>query len=343
MRILVADDFVPWRRVISSLAQKQPGWHVICEVADGEEAVKRAQDLTPDLILLDVGLPKLNGIEAARRIRQLAPNAKILFVSAHGSLDVVEEALSTGASGYILKGSTASELLPAVDAIFQGRPFVSSRLSRRMAAAAEKAATFPGFSPNEVRSRMSTLAPSHTPETIRRHEAQFCSDATSLLKGFSDFIQTALHRGNSTVVVTTEPHGDSLLRKLRAEGLDMTAAIREGRYVWLNAAEVLARIMVDTRPDPLRFLNTVDNLFTSAANAAKSTPARVAACGECAALLWAQGNAEAAIRLEQLWNLISEACDTEVLCGYRLTKLESEEDQQVFQRICAEHSAVHLR
>ena len=135
MRILVADDFVPWRRFVSSLIlAMKPGWHIVCEVSDGSEAVKKAKELRPDLVLLDIGLPKLDGIEAARQIRAIASDLRVLFLSALDSLEVVEHALSTGANGYVLKLDAGSELLIAVQEIFQGRRFVSTGLKRSISA-----------------------------------------------------------------------------------------------------------------------------------------------------------------------------------------------------------------
>jgi DNA-binding NarL/FixJ family response regulator len=97
IRILVADDFKDWRRQVHSLFQARPEWQVIAEAADGPEAIQKAEELKPDLIVLDIGLPKLNGIEAARQIRQLSPSSKILFLSQNNDLDVVRAALSMGA------------------------------------------------------------------------------------------------------------------------------------------------------------------------------------------------------------------------------------------------------
>ena len=90
IRVLIVDDYEDWRRTVRELLRERPELQVICEVADGLEAVQKAGELKPDLILLDIGLPKLNGIEAARQIRQLSPSAKIIFLSQDNSLDQPE-------------------------------------------------------------------------------------------------------------------------------------------------------------------------------------------------------------------------------------------------------------
>jgi DNA-binding NarL/FixJ family response regulator len=129
VRVLVVEDFEPFRRFVRSTVGDSSELQVICEVSDGLEAVQKAEELQPDLILLDIGLPSLNGIEAARQIRKLSPQSKILFVSQESSADVIEEALSFGAMGYVIKAHAGSELLVAMEAVREGRHFVSSGLS----------------------------------------------------------------------------------------------------------------------------------------------------------------------------------------------------------------------
>jgi len=126
--VLVVEDYEPFRHFIAAKFQTQPHLRILREVSDGADAVWQAQQLQPDLILLDVGLPTINGIEAARRIKELSPTSKILFVSENRSPDVAEEALHAGGLGYVIKSEALKDLLPAVEAVLQGKRFVSASL-----------------------------------------------------------------------------------------------------------------------------------------------------------------------------------------------------------------------
>jgi len=126
IRVLVVDDYELWRQQVCSILQTQPELLVVAEIADGLEAVQKAKEQQPDLILLDIGLPNLNGLDAARQIRQVAPDAKILFLTNNRDKDIVRAALGTGAQGYILKTDARRELLAAVAGILGGDDYVSS-------------------------------------------------------------------------------------------------------------------------------------------------------------------------------------------------------------------------
>jgi DNA-binding NarL/FixJ family response regulator len=126
-RILLVEDFEPLLRYEASL-QENPEWRIVGEATDGLEAVQKAEALRPDVILLDIGLPKLNGIEAARQIRVLTPGSRIIFVTQESSAGVVTEALSFGARGYVLKIRAVTDLLAAVEAVLGGGRFVSRGL-----------------------------------------------------------------------------------------------------------------------------------------------------------------------------------------------------------------------
>jgi hypothetical protein len=180
-------------------------------------------------------------------------------------------------------------------------------------------------------------------EIAHRHEAAFYSDDASFLEGFTLFVGAALRAGNAVIVVATESHRYSLLPRLQQYGLDITAAIEQGRYISLDAADTLSTFMVNDAPDRARFLEATADLITRAAAVAKGEHPRVAVCGECEPPLWTLGNGEAAIRLEQLWNEIAGRYDIDILCGYPLGSFYDERGSHLFQRICEQHSAVYSR
>jgi DNA-binding NarL/FixJ family response regulator len=135
VRVLLVDDYEPFRRFVRATLQARSELEVIGEASDGLEAVQKAKEWQPDLILLDVGLPTLNGIEVAHRISRLAQNATILFVSQQNDADVVGAVLSNGAKGYLLKRDAGQELLPAVESVLQGQRFTSAGVTRLRATA----------------------------------------------------------------------------------------------------------------------------------------------------------------------------------------------------------------
>lgn len=128
IRILLVDNFEPWCRFVCSKVQHEPELQIVCVASDGLLAVHRAEELDPDLILLDIGLPKLNGVDAARTICKLVPKSKILFLSQESSADVVQEALGVGAA-FVVKADAGKELLPAIRAVILGKQFLSSTLA----------------------------------------------------------------------------------------------------------------------------------------------------------------------------------------------------------------------
>ncbi len=128
IRILVVDDHEVIRRAICSLLSSDPILDVICQTADGEQAVLKAEELQPDLVLLDISLPGISGIEAARRIRSVSPDSRIIFLSQHDSQQVVEDAVRAGGHGFVAKMDAGSDLLKAIRAVREGKRFVSQRI-----------------------------------------------------------------------------------------------------------------------------------------------------------------------------------------------------------------------
>jgi DNA-binding NarL/FixJ family response regulator len=314
-RILLVEDHPDWQRLVVSILQEWPNLQIIAVASDGLEAVQKAEELQPDLVLLDIGLPKLNGIEVVKRVSKVAPGARLLIVSSEPSVDVVRVALRVGALGYVHKSRTRTELLPAIKTVLEGRHFAS----REAAFSSKK--------------RADDRAPC-------RHEVRFYSDDRFILESVARFVAAALRTGNPAIVLATEPHRDGILQKLRAEGVDVDAVIQKRVFILLDAADMLSTFMVDDWPDPVRFLGGVRGLIESASASAKADGPVVAAFGEMVALLWAEGKTDAAIRLEQLWNDLTTTHDVDVLCAYPFSCFAAEQEEQSFTRISACHSGI---
>ena len=128
VRILVVDDFRLFRALVSSVLKEQPGYQIVGEAGDGLEAVRRAGESKPDLVVLDIGLPDLTGIEVARQIRLCSPDSRILFLTGNNDLELARSALQTGAQGYLLKFDAVADLVEAAKTVLSGKLFVSPKL-----------------------------------------------------------------------------------------------------------------------------------------------------------------------------------------------------------------------
>ena len=171
------------------------------------------------------------------------------------------------------------------------------------------------------------------------HAAQFYADDTFLLDELSRYIGAALVGGEAAVMIATKSHRDGLEQRLRSRGLDLTSVMAQGRYIALDAAETMAKFMVDDWPEAALFTEVVGSVLGPAA-AVSGRNHHIAAFGEMVALLWEQGNPKAAIRVEQLWNNLARIYSLSLRCAYPMKGFDRGEHSDLFLKICAEHSHV---
>ena len=174
----------------------------------------------------------------------------------------------------------------------------------------------------------------------RHHAVQFYRDDSPLLDEVSRVIGAALGAGEPGVVIATETHRDGLARRLKARGVDVLAALKRGLYFPMDAADTMSRIVVNGWPDEERFANIIGGLLNTAMRASGAKNHCVAVFGEMVALLWAAGQADAALRLEQLWNELARTHSFSLVCAYPIAGFRRKEDGEKLLRICSEHSVV---
>jgi hypothetical protein len=257
-------------------------------------------------------------------------------VTQESSADVVQEALKIGACGYVVKADVGRELIAAVTAVLRGEQSVGSRFAGHDFSGTSNLRTtdeYPASGPTPIREV----------EIAHRHEVHFYSSDDFLLEGFTQFIVTALNGGSAVIVLATESHRNSLISRLEAHGIDMTAAMDQRRYVPLDSVDILSKFMVDDLPDPIRLFKVLEDLIATVSSGTGGAHTRVVACGGLAPFLLSQGKPESAIRLEQLWDQVVKRYGLDTLCTYSRSNFASEQDRDVFQRICGLHSSVHSR
>ena len=315
VRILIAEDYEPFRHYYCSTFEQRGGFQVVGEASDGLEAIEKAKELQPDLIIFDIGLPKLNGLEAAKEARRLVPFAKILFVSQEFSFDLVEAALRLGASGYVHKSHVQSDLFSAIESVLRGKYFVSGVMRRAFGNA-----TFD--------------------KGVIRHEVKFCSDDAVCIQSFTNFIDSTLKTGKAAIVIATESHRSAILQELRTRKWDVDSAIRTGILKSLDITERVSASMLNETLDPAPFFDVAGDLIEGVARAAQTEHAPlVGVCRECPPAVFENGDVGQVLRLEQLWGLVAHTSVLDLLCVYSSANLENHEN--VFERIQAEHSAIY--
>lgn len=195
-RILIADDHEVVRKGLVALLQQQPDWQVCGEATDGREAVDKAQQLQPDVVILDIGMPSLNGLEATRQILKTNPLARILILTLHDSDQVVRDVLNAGARGFLLKSDAARDLVAAVEALRRDKTYLTSKVASMVLQGYLKGSTAP------------TLAPvSRNRLTPREREI------VQLLAEGKSTKEVAVALGLS--VKTAETHRSNIMRKLQ--------------------------------------------------------------------------------------------------------------------------------
>src|SRR5271154_1595803 len=156
LRILVADDHDLMRRGIKALLQSHAGWEVCGEAHTGREAVTKAEELKPDIVILDISMPDLNGVDAAKRIRKSSPDTEVLILSVHYSDQLIRDILEAGVRGYIVKSDSDRDLIIAVEALANHKPFLTPRATEVILSNFNNAGRLTGEPPESVRDRLTS-------------------------------------------------------------------------------------------------------------------------------------------------------------------------------------------
>ncbi len=306
-RVLLADDHLAVLKSVKRLLAAD--FDVVAAVADGSQALDASLRLDPDVVVLDVTMPGLDGFQTAQELKRIGSRARIVFLSMHEAEDYVATAVASGASAYVLKTRIRPDLPSAVNHALAQRLFVPS-----------------------LTSLFAVL------DGGGAHAVQFYANSQPFLDEVSRFLGLALRRRDPAVVLADGPNRTGIAERLEASGVDVARAVKEGRYLAIDTADAVSQIIRDGRVDPDRVAEMVDNLERLRVTISPSS--RLTIVGEVSVLLCQHGNFEAAIQLERLWDDLTRPLPFVTVCGYPIDCLRDDGHPELFFKVCAHHGAV---
>ena len=326
-RVLLVEDHEGFRSYLRSALAQRKELELVGAAGDGLEAVEKCRELQPELVLMDIGLPRLNGLDAARRILAESPKCRIVFLTQEHAPEILEEASKLGASGYVLKTRAARDLFPAMQAARDGSFFFCSAVLRGQAASRHD--PYP-----KVPSQDCVPLPARKPAD--RHEMHVYPDEPSFAAGMASFIESSLKDRKIVLALICESHRDRLFQALTDAGVDVTAALQAGLFVSVYVNELLSPLLVDGLLNLAGMKKASQQLWE---DLFRSHPGdQFVACGECAPTLYACGQAEAALQVERVWDELAERYKVPIFCAY--IQNGPPHDKAVFEEISQAHSLV---
>jgi CheY-like chemotaxis protein len=281
---------------------------VVATAADGRQALSAAQRLEPDLVVLDITMPELDGFQTLRELKRLKSRAKIVFLTMHGEDEHIMEALRCGANGYVLKIRARSDLTAALNHVHAGRFFL------------------PTPSPLALGGHLG-------------HILQFYVDDDHFLDSASRFLSTALGCGDTVGVNLNAAHRLGIAQRLSAQGWDVTRIKQQGRYVEFDIADVLSRIMREDRLDAVSLAAIIDDVERARLTSPQGPHCRMTLCGTLAGWLYASGRVDMATELERIWHDRTRGLPFLTLCPYPLAPCAGLPSKLCLD-VCDHHSVV---
>jgi len=283
---------------------------VVAAVSSGYAAIEATARLNPDVVVLDIAMPGLDGFHAASRIKASGSGARIVFLSNYSDDDFVLEGLGRGASAFVTKPRMAHDLVEAIGHVMAGRRFVPS----------------------------ATVLPRWRRPADQQHDLKIYSTDASIIDAWTDFASSALDAGDSVMAVVSESQGRALDAKLRLRGVDTEALSADGRYSVSNSSAALDAVLRDGTPDEDLFRSLLDPAVERALAASTGSPRHVSIFGAIAPLLCARHEYDAALRVEAIASSYVTSRPVSILCAYHADCLPG--DRSSLAALCAQHTAI---
>jgi CheY-like chemotaxis protein len=330
VRILVADDHELVRRGVRSLLQTRPDIEVCGEATDGRDAIEQARSLTPDLIVMDISMPGLNGLNATRIIQRENSHCKVIIITQNDGKVAREQARSVNANGVVAKSDLSRDLLRTI-----GRVMMENNTDLGHAKGAHGSHNSAGIDGVAAgvgepwRGLLANAAP-------RDHIVQLYQDQQFLNRAVCRFAAAAITNGEGVILVPTVAHWDAFRPRLEAEGVDVRAAEKRGQLTVVDADNLLPTFMRDGMPDSPVFMGLAANVVSQARGDGRY--AKVRWWGEMVNILWERGEVAASMNLEDQFDRLAHEQDIAIFCSFLMDNFDGSVNARMLPRLGENHS-----
>ena len=317
VEVLIVDDHELLRRTIRSFLETHPDYHVCGEASDGTEAIEKVRQLHPDLVLMDINMPRMDGLEATRIIRSEAPNCDVVIVTQNDMAIAREQARSVNAKGAVAKCNLTRDLLP----IMRGVKMENNSSFDTTKDLASQGEPWCGL--------LNGAAP-------RDHIVQLYQDQQFLNRAVCRFAAAAIANGEGVILVPTVAHWDAFRPRLESEGVDVKAAEKRGQLTVVDADNLLPTFMRDGMPDSPVFLGLAQSVVSQARGDGRYPKVRW--WGEMVNILWERGDVAASMQLEDQFDQLAYEQDIAIFCSFLMDNFDGDVHARMLPRLGENHS-----
>jgi DNA-binding NarL/FixJ family response regulator len=318
VEILIVDDHEMFRGKVRSLIESQPHYRVCGEAGDGIEAIEKARQLRPDIVLMDINMPRMNGLEATRIIRREVPLCRVIIVSQNDAAIAREQARRAGAKGAVTKSDLIRDLLPTIDGVAMEN---NNSLDQTQIATAHGGEPWCDL--------LNSAAP-------RDHIVQLYQDQQFLNRAVCRFAAAAIANGEGVILVPTVAHWDAFRPRLEAEGVDVKAAEKRGQLTVVDADNLLPTFMRGGMPDSPVFMGLAASVISEARGGGRYPKVRW--WGEMVNILWERGEVAASMQLEDQFDQLAHEQDIAIFCSFLMDNFNGDVHARMLPRLGENHS-----
>jgi DNA-binding NarL/FixJ family response regulator len=340
VKILIVDDRKLFRRMVRSLVESQPDYDICGEAGDGIEAIEKVRQLRPDIVLMDINMPRMNGLEATRIIRFEVPECDVIIVTQNDATVARVQARRANAKGFVTKSDLARDLLPTIEKFRNAKPeahqasTARGRIVQWGGAAVENNSSLHQTKSAESHGEpwcglLNSAAP-------RDHIVQLYQDQQFLNRAVCRFAAAAITNGEGVILVPTVAHWDAFRPRLEREGVDVKAAEKRGQLTVVDADNLLPTFMRDGMPDSPVFLGLAQNVISQARGDGRYPKVRW--WGEMVNILWERGDVAASMQLEDQFDQLAHEQDIAIFCSFLMDNFDGDVHARMLPRLGENHS-----